>query len=81
MQTESKGNRKFGAHAFFAFYPNGTIHHIHDVFRDGHAKPRSLDFADCTVAFPLEGLKNMLDKLRTHADAVILDQKFVDGIA
>ncbi len=80
VQAEREGDRKFGPNARFACYGNGTVHHIHNIFRDGHAEAGSLDFADGAVSFPLEGLKNMRYELRAHTDAAVFDGKFVVAV-
>ncbi len=81
VQTEREGDRKFSSHALFARHRDGTVHHIHDIFRDRHAKTGPLDFTDGAVALPLKGLKNMRHKLRTHADAAVLDGKLIAAVA
>ena len=53
------------------------MHHIHDIFRDCHAQPRSLNAADSRISFPFKRLKDMCHELLAHADARILDTEFI----
>ncbi len=60
---------------------NGPVHHLHDVPGNGHAQASALDAAGGRVPFPLEGFKDMGDKLFAHADASVPDVELVGGVA
>ncbi len=73
LEPEGEGYQEFRAHALLAFHPDGAVHHVHDVLRDRHPKPGSLDLADGGVALPLKGLEDAPHEFLAHADASILD--------
>ena len=47
-----QGDRKLAALSLLALDGDGSAHHIYDVFRDGHAKARTLNAASCRSLFP-----------------------------
>ena len=73
MNTEGKGYSDLRSHPRLALYLYRTVHHIHNIFRDGHSQAGSLNFADGGGCFPLKGFKNAFYKLLAHADAGILN--------
>ena len=46
-----QGDRKLAALSLLALDGDGSAHHIYDVFRDGHAKARTLNAASCRSLF------------------------------
>ena len=77
LRSQRYTDDKLGALALLRLDSDGAAHHIHDVFGDGHAKSGALYPAYCGGALPLKRLEDLLGKLRTHADAVVLDAKLV----
>ena len=56
---------------------NRSVHHIHNVLGNRHAKTGTLNAADRTRPLSLKGFKHMLQKLLTHADSGILYLEFI----
>ena len=75
--AEGKGYCKFGTDILLAGHADRTVHHRDDVLGDRHAKAGSLYAADGGVALPLKRFKDMGDKFIAHANARILDLKFI----
>ena len=77
MQTEGEGNCNLSPHVLFTLHFNGAVHHIHDIFRNGHTKAGPLNTADRRIPLSLKRLKDMLHKFPAHTDPGILDIKFI----
>ena len=77
LRAQRHTDDELGALALLCLHLDGAAHHIHDVFGDGHAKAGALDLADRGGALPLKGFKDLLGKLRAHADAVVLDAELI----
>ena len=56
---EVEGDGEGGALALLAGHGDGAAHHVHNVFGDGHAKPRALDAADGAGPLPLKGVEDV----------------------
>ena len=58
--TAGNPNRKGRSFPHSAVYFNLAMHHLHQLFHDTHAEPRTFHTADRRGAFSGEGFKNML---------------------
>ena len=70
-------NRKGTSHIQFAFYLNGTAHHLHKLFDNSQSQPGSHVGCPCPLIFLGKRLKGMFQKRFTHAAASIFTAKLV----
>ena len=60
---------------FLTLYLNGTLHGVHDIFCDCHAKAAALCLMYPLAIFPDKGFKDFFLKLFRHTDTGILHPK------
>ena len=77
---ERNRNGVLCAFSLFTFHGNRAAHHIDDVFRDRHAKSRTLNAADRRSLLACKRFKEVLLEFPAHADAVVADMEFVECI-
>ena len=75
-----KGHENFRSHLFSARNFNGSTHHIHYILRDGHAKASSLNAAYRRRIHTGKRCKNLLQELFIHADTIVFNHKFINGV-
>ena len=83
LTTQLKGQAHYELTSlpFFTFHGDRSAHHIHNVLRDRHTKPRSLNAAHSRGLFSGKRFKDMRLELRFHADSGVPDDKLVCAIA
>ena len=70
-----------GAFSLFAFHVNGAVHQLDDAPGDRHAKARAAVFAGGGGILLAEGIKEVRQEFRTHADARIPECHLQRGLA
>ena len=81
LEPQAEFHGKCAAPARRALHLDGAAHHLHNILGDGHAQAGALDAALGGGALPLKWVKDVLDKLRRHTDAVVLHRKDIVPIA
>ena len=79
-QGKVKAYCEGGAPVNLTLHLNGAAHHVHRMLSDSHTKAGSLNTADSGALFPLEGIKNMLQKVLTHADTTVANNEIIVGM-
>ena len=80
-QGEIKAHGKDRTLFELALHFDSASHHVHGVLGNGHAQARTLDAAYSSALLSLKGVKEMLQKRLTHADAAIAYDEIIMGIA
>ena len=80
-QAELEVHDEFRAATHFALHFDGTTHHIHNVFGDGHAKAGALDATDGGTLLAGKSFEEMLLEILAHADAIVFHMDFILCIA
>lgn len=80
LQFEGNRYRECRPFTGFAFHIDAAVHHVDNIFGNGHPQAGSLDFIADRVVCTFKWFENLFYKVGRHADSGIADNELIGSV-